>query len=340
MSRAAVESSSALRTRLIDLAVGFGNDEGGWATVRSVARKIPFLSSVTQAPGLEDRKALVAEFVATLTAIEDPDHSDLHLVQTALTHLETQVKDKKVGSGRFDTLVTDCKKAIAEDQAVEFKHASTAMVVRADIPEPPKLPLPASPAAAPELATAPSHVPEDKGDDAEAVEGERSLFSEAAVARYKALNFYQRLEVAQNAASREIRESFRRLALVLAPDKQRTADTVPAATALFQLLCQAYQTLNDGDRRREYTAKLTDAEYTDIDEEEPFQPDRSAFADFGTDVLHAFDQVWPKSTGGRAAVVAAIATGVGLLALASRNRGGAAAVGGAIRHSSSLRLRR
>lgn len=59
----------------------------------------------------------------------------------------------------------------------------------------------------------------------------------------KPLDYYQLLEVAEDATPEEIKRSFRQLALVHHPDKNR--DDVEGATQRFASLQQAYEVLSD-----------------------------------------------------------------------------------------------
>ncbi|HEX8350975.1 MAG TPA: J domain-containing protein [Hymenobacter sp.] len=65
-------------------------------------------------------------------------------------------------------------------------------------------------------------------------------------------NYYQALEVAEQASASEIRRAYRRLVLLTHPD--RTTD--PAAHARYLLINEAYETLSDPARRQRYDAAL------------------------------------------------------------------------------------
>jgi len=62
-------------------------------------------------------------------------------------------------------------------------------------------------------------------------------------------NFYTILEVSETAAIDEIKKSYRRLSMLYHPDKNKNN---PEATARFQKLSEAYETLGDQDKKKEY----------------------------------------------------------------------------------------
>ena len=62
-------------------------------------------------------------------------------------------------------------------------------------------------------------------------------------------NFYNTLEVPETATSDEIKKSYRRLSMQFHPDKNPNN---PDATAKFQKISEAYETLSDNNKRREY----------------------------------------------------------------------------------------
>jgi curved DNA-binding protein CbpA len=65
-------------------------------------------------------------------------------------------------------------------------------------------------------------------------------------------NYYQILEIADNATQSEIRAAYRKLAFQLHPD--RNSD--PAAQELFQKVIEAFSVLSDPESRRDYDAIL------------------------------------------------------------------------------------
>lgn len=64
-------------------------------------------------------------------------------------------------------------------------------------------------------------------------------------------NFYEILEVPETAGSDEIKKSYRRLSMMYHPDKNKNN---PDATAKFQKISEAYETLGDSDKKKEYDA--------------------------------------------------------------------------------------
>ena len=62
-------------------------------------------------------------------------------------------------------------------------------------------------------------------------------------------NFYNILEVPETATIDEIKKSYRRLSMLFHPDKNKNN---PEATAKFQKLSEAYETLGDQDKKKEY----------------------------------------------------------------------------------------
>jgi DnaJ-class molecular chaperone len=62
-------------------------------------------------------------------------------------------------------------------------------------------------------------------------------------------NFYNILEVSETATIDEIKKSYRRLSMLFHPDKNKNN---PEATAKFQTLSEAYETLGDPDKKKEY----------------------------------------------------------------------------------------
>ena len=61
--------------------------------------------------------------------------------------------------------------------------------------------------------------------------------------------FYNILEVSETASIDEIKKSYRRLSMLYHPDKNKNN---PDATAKFQKLSEAYETLGDVDKKKEY----------------------------------------------------------------------------------------
>lgn len=62
-------------------------------------------------------------------------------------------------------------------------------------------------------------------------------------------NFYEILEVPETANLDEIKKSYRRLSMMYHPDKNKNN---PEATAKFQKISEAYETLGDKDKKNEY----------------------------------------------------------------------------------------
>lgn len=64
-------------------------------------------------------------------------------------------------------------------------------------------------------------------------------------------NFYEILEIPEKAGADEIKKSYRRLSMLYHPDKNKNN---PDATAKFQKISEAYETLGDPDKKKEYDA--------------------------------------------------------------------------------------
>jgi DnaJ-class molecular chaperone len=64
-------------------------------------------------------------------------------------------------------------------------------------------------------------------------------------------NFYEILEVPETSSIDEIKKSYRRLSMMYHPDKNKNN---PDATAKFQKISEAYETLGDSDKKTEYDA--------------------------------------------------------------------------------------
>lgn len=62
-------------------------------------------------------------------------------------------------------------------------------------------------------------------------------------------NFYKILEVSETASIEDIKKSYRRLSMIYHPDKNKND---PDSTAKFQKLSEAYETLGDQDKKKEY----------------------------------------------------------------------------------------
>ena len=62
-------------------------------------------------------------------------------------------------------------------------------------------------------------------------------------------SFYNILEVSESATIEEIKKSYRRLSMLYHPDKNKNN---PEATAKFQKISEAYETLGDKDKKKEY----------------------------------------------------------------------------------------
>jgi len=64
-------------------------------------------------------------------------------------------------------------------------------------------------------------------------------------------NFYEILEIPETSSIDEIKKSYRRLSMIYHPDKNKNN---PEATSKFQKISEAYETLGDIDKKREYDA--------------------------------------------------------------------------------------
>ena len=62
-------------------------------------------------------------------------------------------------------------------------------------------------------------------------------------------NFYEILEVPETSSIDEIKKSYRRLSMMYHPDKNKNN---PDATAKFQKISEAYETLGDSEKKKEY----------------------------------------------------------------------------------------
>jgi DnaJ-class molecular chaperone len=64
-------------------------------------------------------------------------------------------------------------------------------------------------------------------------------------------NFYEILEIPETSSIEEIKKSYRRLSMIYHPDKNKNN---PDATSKFQKISEAYETLGDIDKKKEYDA--------------------------------------------------------------------------------------
>lgn len=62
-------------------------------------------------------------------------------------------------------------------------------------------------------------------------------------------NFYETLEIPETASFDEIKKSYRRMSMIYHPDKNKNN---PDATAKFQKISEAYETLSDPEKKKEY----------------------------------------------------------------------------------------
>jgi DnaJ-class molecular chaperone len=62
-------------------------------------------------------------------------------------------------------------------------------------------------------------------------------------------NFYNILEINENAGGDEIKKAYRKLSMIYHPDKNNNN---PEATAKFQKIAEAYETLGDPEKKKEY----------------------------------------------------------------------------------------
>lgn len=74
-------------------------------------------------------------------------------------------------------------------------------------------------------------------------------------------NYYQLLEVPENASQEEIKKSYRRLSMMYHPDKNKGNTE---ATHRFQQISDAYETLGDVEKRKEYDWNLRGIQGEDI----------------------------------------------------------------------------
>ncbi len=63
-------------------------------------------------------------------------------------------------------------------------------------------------------------------------------------------DLYRVLEVSKTVSTQEIKTAYRKVALIVAPDKNPGVDT----TEIFQMVNRAYEILSDDRRRRDYDA--------------------------------------------------------------------------------------
>lgn len=76
--------------------------------------------------------------------------------------------------------------------------------------------------------------------------------AEAALKQSKQKDYYKILKVARNANAKEIKRSYRELALIWHPDKHTGEEEKEKAAKEFQLIAEAYEILSDDDLRRKY----------------------------------------------------------------------------------------
>ena len=76
--------------------------------------------------------------------------------------------------------------------------------------------------------------------------------AEAALKQSKTKNYYKILGVPRNADKRAIKKAYRKLALKWHPDKQKTDEEKKAAEEKFQDVAEAYEVLNDEEKRGKY----------------------------------------------------------------------------------------
>ena len=76
--------------------------------------------------------------------------------------------------------------------------------------------------------------------------------AEAALKQSKTKNYYKILGVPRNAEKRAIKKAYRKLALKWHPDKQKTEEEKKAAEEKFQDVAEAYEVLNDEEKRGKY----------------------------------------------------------------------------------------
>lgn len=70
------------------------------------------------------------------------------------------------------------------------------------------------------------------------------------------LNYYERLHLSPDASAVQVRKNFRRFALECHPDRHTTAPAKASAAECFKLLIEAYETINDVNKRAAYDSTL------------------------------------------------------------------------------------
>ncbi|MFA5959812.1 MAG: J domain-containing protein [Tatlockia sp.] len=92
-------------------------------------------------------------------------------------------------------------------------------------------------------------------------------------------NFYDILGVFLNASQRAIKKAYVKLALTTHPDKLAalmealTGEEIELLNEKIRLINEAYETLSDPEKRRNYDANLRAFQEADVDNEVPFSPD-------------------------------------------------------------------
>ncbi|XP_055331344.1 DPH4 homolog [Paramacrobiotus metropolitanus] len=83
-------------------------------------------------------------------------------------------------------------------------------------------------------------------------------------------NYYESLELSSQCSAEDIKESYRRLAKQLHPDKSNSSSNSPADPSRFLLISEAYRVLSNPEIRKEYDKCRRDAEkahliYAEVD---------------------------------------------------------------------------
>ncbi|KAI2623558.1 DnaJ-domain-containing protein [Hypomontagnella submonticulosa] len=118
-------------------------------------------------------------------------------------------------------------------------------------------------------------------------------------------NYYKILEISENASTQQIRDAYKRAALKTHPDRVPTdSPERPSRTRKFQLVNDAYYTLSDPSRRREYDARRRQfgggrSTYTDAFDEAD-DPEESVPPEAGGPgaAQSAYSWAWNFFTGG------------------------------------------
>ncbi|KAI1800402.1 DnaJ-domain-containing protein [Daldinia bambusicola] len=119
-------------------------------------------------------------------------------------------------------------------------------------------------------------------------------------------NYYRILEVSETATTQQIRDAYKRAALNTHPDRvPSNSPERPARTRKFQLVNDAYYTLSDATRRREYDAQRrrfgggrSTYTFDDADDPEESVPPETGGGGGGGAAQNAYSWAWNFFTGG------------------------------------------